>query len=113
MNEDKPRTRADCSQVPRPCPFVSCRYHLYLDVFPSHRIGLNFPGTEVHKLKHSCALDEAEADGLFLNEVACRMGLSGERVRQLEEMALDKLYLACMAEQRTLRRSGRPKNITA
>src|SRR5262245_43072037 len=28
---DKPRTRADCVGGERPCPFVSCKHHLYLD----------------------------------------------------------------------------------
>jgi hypothetical protein len=28
----RPKTRADCADVPRPCPFVSCRWNLYLDV---------------------------------------------------------------------------------
>src|SRR5690606_3867534 len=27
----KPRTRAECVDGPRPCPFVSCRHHLYVD----------------------------------------------------------------------------------
>src|SRR5262245_15015702 len=29
---DKPRFRAECAEGPRPCPFVSCKYHLYIDV---------------------------------------------------------------------------------
>jgi len=28
----KPRTRAECVDGPRPCPYVSCQHHLYLDV---------------------------------------------------------------------------------
>ena|SRR5882757_525715 len=28
----RPQTRADCAQQPRPCPWISCRYHLLLDV---------------------------------------------------------------------------------
>ena len=30
----RPQTRSDCQGGPRPCPFVSCRHHLYLDVNP-------------------------------------------------------------------------------
>jgi hypothetical protein len=30
----RPRTRADCATAPRPCPFVSCKHHLALEVHP-------------------------------------------------------------------------------
>src|SRR5262245_22446485 len=26
----KPRTRAECKDMDRPCPFVSCKYHLFV-----------------------------------------------------------------------------------
>jgi len=40
----RPRTRADCKDAPRPCPFVSCKHHLYLDVSPrTGAIKMNFP----------------------------------------------------------------------
>ncbi|HUB07073.1 MAG TPA: DNA-binding protein, partial [Myxococcales bacterium] len=31
----RPKTRADCVNGPRPCLFVSCKHHLYLDVNPN------------------------------------------------------------------------------
>src|SRR5436309_16068810 len=31
---DRPQMREHCSQMARPCPFVSCSHHLYLDVNP-------------------------------------------------------------------------------
>src|SRR3954454_13361241 len=31
---DRPLTREECKSMPRPCPFVSCSHHLYLDVNP-------------------------------------------------------------------------------
>jgi hypothetical protein len=34
---DRPKSRADCQQMERPCPFVSCEHHLYLDVNPRKR----------------------------------------------------------------------------
>src|SRR5688572_23421296 len=41
---DKPRTRAECADGPRPCPFISCKHHLYVDVSPrTGAIKLNFP----------------------------------------------------------------------
>src|SRR5687768_4676303 len=32
---ERPQTRAECQGVPRPCPYVSCSHHLYLDVNPA------------------------------------------------------------------------------
>ena len=29
---ERPKTRADCVDGPRPCPYISCAHHLYLDV---------------------------------------------------------------------------------
>jgi hypothetical protein len=34
MDYWRPQTRAECSDMERPCPFVSCKYHLYIDVHP-------------------------------------------------------------------------------
>ena len=54
----RPSTREDCRGGIRPCPWVSCAYHLYLDVNPSTgEIKLNFPDKEIWELEHCCALD--------------------------------------------------------
>jgi len=31
-DNERPRSRSECSDAPRPCPFVSCKHHLFLDV---------------------------------------------------------------------------------
>lgn len=31
-NEQRPRTRGECKDGPRPCPWVSCRHHLLLEI---------------------------------------------------------------------------------
>ena len=31
---EKPRSREECLEGPRPCPFVSCKHHLFIDVSP-------------------------------------------------------------------------------
>lgn len=83
----RPRTRGDCTDgsVPRPCPFVSCKHHLYLDVSPTTgSIKYNFPDLEVHELKESCALDVADRHGTTLEAVAEVMNLTRERIRQIE-----------------------------
>src|SRR6185436_15449349 len=33
-DEPRPQTRKDCKDAQRPCPWVSCKHHLYLDVNP-------------------------------------------------------------------------------
>ena len=88
----KPRTRAECADTPRPCPYVSCKYHLFIDV--SNRTGaikLNFPDLEVWDMPESCALDVADRGGTTLEDVGAIMNLTRERIRQVEVKALAKL----------------------
>jgi hypothetical protein len=89
---DRPQTRADCVGGARPCPFVSCKHHLYLDV--SARTGaikLNFPDLEVWEMTETCALDIADRGGTTLEEVGAIMNLTRERIRQVEVKGLAKL----------------------
>ena len=88
----KPRSRAECADAPRPCPFVSCKYHLFIDVSPrTGAIKLNFPDLEVWELPESCALDVADRGGTTLEDVGAIMNLTRERIRQVEVKALAKL----------------------
>lgn len=92
---DRPRTREDCLQGPhaeRPCPFVSCKHHLYLDInTKTGSIKLNFPNKEPWEMKESCALDVADREGVTLEEVGAIVNLTRERIRQLETKGLEKL----------------------
>lgn len=89
---DRPATRAECAQGDRPCPFVSCKYHLFLDVSPhTGNIKFNFPDLEVDELPVSCALDVADRDGETLEEVGAIMNITRERIRQIEVVALRKV----------------------
>ena len=88
----KPRNRAECAEGPRPCPFVSCKHHLFIDVSPrTGAIKLNFPDLEVWDLGESCALDVADRGGTTLEDVGAIMNLTRERIRQVEVKALAKL----------------------
>ena len=88
----KPRTRSECVDGPRPCPFVSCKYHLFIDVSPrTGAIKLNFPDLEVWDMNESCALDVADRGGTTLEDVGAIMNLTRERIRQVEVKALAKL----------------------
>ncbi len=90
---DRPTTRSECP-VERPCPFVGCRYHLYLDITDTGNIKYNFYGIDPWELTPSCALDVADAGGSglrSLTDIGRYMGLTRERVRQIEKSALENL----------------------
>jgi hypothetical protein len=94
-NVPRPRRRAECMFGERPCPFVSCKHHLYLDVNPATgSIKLNFPDREVWEMEMSCALDVADRGGITLEEVGEILNLTRERIRQVEMRGLFKLRSA-------------------
>ena len=84
----RPKTRGDCIDGPRPCPWAGCRHSLVLNV--------SFVGTIKMAPEHSetCSLDvadTADADDVTLADCGKMMGLTRERVRQIEAAALAKL----------------------
>jgi len=84
LERERPRTRLDCLGADRPCPWVGCKHHLYLDVNEeTGAIKVNFPDLEVWELEHSCALDVADRGSITYEAVAVRLNLTRERVRQL------------------------------
>jgi len=100
-DKDRPRVRGDCEpggkNEARPCPWVSCRYNLFLDV-KEHAdratIKLNFPhlaGPEEMDPERSCAMDLADDGEHALEEVGQSMNLGVERVRQISASALQEL----------------------
>jgi sigma-70-like protein len=91
-NVDRPAARHECSQMHRPCPFVSCSHHLYLDVNPeTGAIKLNFPHLEVWEMAETCSLDVADRGGITLEEVGAILNLTRERIRQVEVRGLAKI----------------------
>lgn len=94
-----PTTRSQCVNMPRPCLYVSCRHHLYLDVNEeTGSIKFNFPDKEVWELEETCALDVADRGGITLEEVGSIMNLTRERIRQLELSGLEKLKVFAKGE---------------
>ena len=90
----RPTSREECRGEQRPCPWVACKHHLYLDINPeTGSIKINFPDLEPWELKHTCALDVAERGGITLEEVGEIMNLTRERIRQVEVRGLLKLKM--------------------
>lgn len=88
----RPKVRSDCAEMARPCPFVSCKYNLYLDITASGHVHLNFPHIAPHEMTHSCALDVAKLHpgGMTLEDVGGVLHLTRERIRQIEKEAKEK-----------------------
>lgn len=83
----RPRTRGACAGGQRPCPWVLCRYHLYGEAYKGD-FSPRFPDLEVWELDHTCALDVADLGWCTLEEIGRYMGLTRERVRQIQADAL-------------------------
>lgn len=97
---DRPTSRSQCANGPRPCLFVACKYHLYLDVNPeTGSIKMNFPDLEPWEMEDTCALDVAERGGVTLEEVGEILNLTRERVRQVEVTGLQKLRSVSAKEE--------------
>lgn len=77
----QPRTRAECADVPRPCPFAGCRYHL---------AELAKRG---HALAETCALDVADRGPIDLEDLALLVGYSTASVGTWIAEAADALRL--------------------
>lgn len=93
---ERPRTRGDCVDGPRPCPWVACKHHLYLDVDPVHgSIKFNWPDHEPWELRETCVLDVTgtpeHGTPRHLVTVGELMNLTRERIRQIEQRALRRL----------------------
>lgn len=87
-------TRGDCELggelYQRPCPRTECRYSL--TGAPAPRRGR--PSGIVRDESQSCALDVADEGHSTLIEIGRLMGVSRERIRQLEFVALRKAKIA-------------------
>jgi len=88
---ERPRIRADCLMMLRPCPFVTCKYHLYLDVEKTGSIKFNYVDKEPWEIHPSCALDVADKGGLTLEEVGRLLNITRERIRQIESWCCELL----------------------
>ena len=83
-------TRGACRKLPGPCPHAVCRFNLTAE----RRDNRGAKPAELHLpvVREACALEAAEQGGMTLEEIATRLSLSRERVRQIELGALKKLW---------------------
>lgn len=101
---ERPRTRGDCEQVPRPCPFVSCKHNLFLDVGNGGRgPGLILSGVDPSEMPPhlSCALDVADEvpGGATTEMVAEAWGCTHQNVSRIEQDVLRRPHVRAWAEQ--------------
>lgn len=90
----RPRTRGDCAGGSRPCPWISCRHHLYLDVdSQTGAVKLNFPDADLSDLRETCSLDVADRGGVTLDVIGQLLNVTHEAARLTEVRALLKLKM--------------------
>ncbi len=88
----RPKTRGECVGGQRPCPWVGCRHHLYLDVNEhTGKIKFNYPGVEPENLAESCSLDVADRGPQPHDAVAGLLNLARQRVHQIEDDAFSTM----------------------
>jgi hypothetical protein len=102
----RPKTFGECK--PGPCPWVSCRAHLKLDVDPvTHAVKDNFPGVDVDEMVETCSLRAADlvddGDVMPLERVGAFANITLERARQLVAESL-------VSMRRGMRRQGKLRN---
>lgn len=88
----RPRTRGECANGVRPCPWAGCRHHLLLSVGRAGSLMYAGPARCPSELGDTCALDVAERGDSTLEQVGQALRVTRERARQLEEDALDWLF---------------------
>ncbi len=84
----RPRSRAACLGGARPCPWVSCRYHLAVELV---RTSAHEQRRPLEALPETCALDVADGGGRSSDEVAALMGVSRQLIDLITSAALSKL----------------------
>lgn len=87
----RPRTRAECADQPRPCPWVSCEHHLYGSIDKRGHYVIAQPWLEPHELEHSCAIDVAENEEINQEEAALICGMHRSDLARLEARVARKL----------------------
>jgi len=103
IEPSRPVVRGECKGGARPCPWVSCRYHLAVDVLEGSRrrttIREVFPDRDLGELADTCALDVADRGPHSFGALARRMNLTRARVMQIVHRALHRLGKRAIAKE--------------
>lgn len=92
MNDfERPRTRGDCKDGPRPCPWVSCRHHLWLNLSSKGKLTGIALADDLPTHGESCALDVAESGPQSLEDIAGMMGIKRQGLHLTEVAVMEKL----------------------
>lgn len=84
-----PKTRGECEDGERPCPFATCRYHLSREVLQDRHGNEYVVETKGWTPeKPSCALDVADDGPKSLQYVSDLLGVNRMRVLQIERRAI-------------------------
>ena len=95
LDRNRPDNTDDCPiNEEHFCPFVGCRYHLYLETNGTN-IKFLHPGKEVWELEETCALRVANRGPHPQEEIAPFFGLTRQSFTKTEESARRKLE-ACL-----------------
>lgn len=103
----RPRTRGDCVDGPRPCPWIACRHHLLArQVLADGDLKTAFGRLTWWDVDHAldcletmletCCLDVAADGPHTLDEIGAYTGVTREAVRLTQNAALGKMRRAFM-----------------
>jgi hypothetical protein len=90
-------TRGACRRLAGPCPHSVCRFNLTSERRDSR--GAKPSQLHLPVVRETCALEAADQGGMTLEEIASRLSLTRERVRQIELGALKKLWAKLGADE--------------
>jgi len=75
-----PRTRAECGDGPRPCPWMRCKWHLASD-----------SAIPVREMTETCTLDVSEDGGVAMGDISDILGTTRQNIDIVITRALKKL----------------------
>jgi hypothetical protein len=74
LEAERPRRRGDCVDGLRPCPWVSCRYHLAHERI--RRLSADDAVDAIERMDETCTLDLADHGGRNVQAIANALGVS-------------------------------------
>lgn len=92
-DRDRPKTRGECENGARPCPWLACRFHLAIDVTWAGSVKYTWGHTDLDLMPETCVLDVADKGGATEQRVGNILGIERQRVQQIEASAFRHLVV--------------------